>query len=447
MTKKSENQTVLAEREMKRVNAVHQEDVSRLETKIIVMERLLKKRIQEAHEASDIKAVHKTEELHGVRVAMMNLLEDLDAEKKKVEDKVQEKTKELREEQARLLASIHSLSFGFIIADIQGNILLQNPAITSILGAESKLTLMADVATLFGKNFDITNTCTRCVSEKTIVRAGDVSYGSKYLRISCVPIFFSKELKDVSEYVVLIEDETEAKVLERSRDEFFAVASHELRTPLTAIRGNAEMIQEMYADTITDKDFKEMIHDVHEASVRLITIVNDFLDVSRLEQGKITLKKEQFVLSALIEKVLKNLNKTASIKGVTLTFHPPTSPMPPAFADTARVEQVLFNIVGNAIKFTDHGDVEVGASLENPGFLKISVRDRGIGISSHNQALLFRKFQQAGEQMLARDVTQGTGLGLYISRLLIESMGGVIGLEKSDLGEGSTFYFTIPVTS
>lgn len=391
---------------------------------------------------------HKAEELHGIRIAMMNLLEDLDTEKKKVEDEVQEKTKELREEQARLLASIHSLSFGFIIADIQGNILLQNPAITSILGAENKLTLMADVAALFGKNFDITSTCTRCVSEKTIIRAEDVSYGSKYLRVSFVPIFFSKESKDVFEYVVLIEDETEAKVLNRSRDEFFAVASHELRTPLTAIRGNAEMIKDMYADTITDKDFKEMIDDIHQASVRLITIVNDFLDVSRLEQGKITLKKEQFTLPALVEKVLKNLNKTASMRGVALKFNPPANPIPPAFADTARVEQVLVNLVGNAIKFSDDGeDIEISLSLKDSGFLKVSVHDGGIGISPHNQALLFRKFQQAGEQMLARDVTQGTGLGLYISRLLIESMGGTIGLEKSDLGKGSTFYFTVPISS
>ena len=390
---------------------------------------------------------HKTEELQGVRIAMMSLLEDLDNEKKKVEDEVREKTKELREEQTRLLASIHSLSFGFIIAGIRGEILLKNPAIDSILGVKGALTSMTDVAALFGKNFDIMNTCAQCVSGKTIVRAKDISYGSKYLRVSCIPIFFSKESDEILEYVVLIEDETEAKVLERSRDEFFAVASHELRTPLTAIRGNAEMIKEMYADAITDKDFKEMIDDVHEASIRLITIVNDFLDASRLEQGRITLKKEQFALPLLIEKVLKDLNKMARAKGVVLKFYPPANPMPPAFADTARIEQILFNIVGNAIKFTEHGDIEVNTSLEPSGFLKVSVRDRGIGISPHNQALLFRKFQQAGEQMLARDVTQGTGLGLYISRLLIESMGGTIGLEKSGLGDGSTFYFTIPISS
>src|SRR6185369_10400184 len=116
-------------------------------------------------------------------------------------------------------------------------------------------------------DIDVAGTCRRCMKLKEPVEFKEVGYGKKFLRVICSPV-----LSDTGAigYIFLIEDITEAKVMERSRDEFFAVASHELRTPLTAIRGNADMILEMYADKITDKDMKEMLMDINSSSVRLI---------------------------------------------------------------------------------------------------------------------------------------------------------------------------------
>lgn len=117
---------------------------------------------------------------------------------------------------------------------------------------------------------------------------------------------------------------------------------------------------------------------------------------------------------------------------------------PSAYADKDRVGEVLLNLLGNAIKYSEKGTVTVQASLLQ-GFLKVSVTDAGKGISPEQQSLLFRKFQQAGKSLLTRDTTRATGLGLYISKLLTEQMGGQIFLEKSEPNVGSTFSFTVPI--
>ena len=114
------------------------------------------------------------------------------------------------------------------------------------------------------------------------------------------------------------------------------------------------------------------------------------------------------------------------------------------WADKARTQQVGSNLIGNAIKFSKQGEVAVNFEKEKD-FVKVRVTDNGIGISPANQRLLFKKFQQAGERVLARDVTKGTGMGLYISKLLTELMGGKIYLENSEFGKGSTFAFELPV--
>jgi signal transduction histidine kinase len=254
----------------------------------------------------------------------------------------------------------------------------------------------------------------------------------------------NENTSDVIGYVFLVEDVTEAKVMERSRDEFFSIASHELRTPLTAIRGNSEMVLDMYADKVKDPDLKEMLVDIHSASIRLIDIVNDFLEVSRIEQGKVELRFENFNIQEVIHKVVKDMRNMVQQHNITLVYSTPHTHLPMVRADKNRIEQVLINLIGNAIKFTQHGGITISAeAIES--FIKVTVIDTGIGISPENQSRLFRKFQQAGESMIARDVTQGTGLGLYISQLLMSNMGGTIGLEKSTLGQGSVFAFTIPI--
>ena len=129
-----------------------------------------------------------------------------------------------------------------------------------------------------------------------------------------------------------------------------------------------------------------------------------------------------------------------------LVFEPLAEALPQAFADRDRVKQVAINLIANGVHYTNAGSVTIVAAPE-PGRLRVSITDTGQGIPSQNQIFLFRKFQQAGTNILTRDVTQSTGLGLYISKLLIEGMGGTVELLRSQPGVGSTFSFTIPTAT
>jgi signal transduction histidine kinase len=184
-----------------------------------------------------------------------------------------------------------------------------------------------------------------------------------------------------------------------------------------------------------------MIDDVHEGAVRLIEIVNDFLDLSRLEQGKVEFKSEVFDLSNITSEVTRSFEEIAKTKNITVNFLEKDQPIK-VVGDADRTRQVLYNLIGNAVKFVRDGGVTISIQKEG-NTAKLFVADTGIGISKNNQALLFQKFQQAGEKILTRDSTKGTGVGLYIAKLLAKGMGGDVYLESSEVGKGSEFVFTL----
>jgi PAS domain S-box-containing protein len=244
--------------------------------------------------------------------------------------------------------------------------------------------------------------------------------------------------------VSVFEDVTKERNLERSREEFFSIASHELRTPLTAIRGNSDLIQQYYGDQLKDPELKEMVSDIHESANRLIEIVNDFLDTSRLEQKRMKFNYELIDMAELAHSVIKEYQVTGSRQNIALVIKEPVQPLPKVFADRNRTKQVLINLVGNALKFTEKGSITISFDAKN-GFVKTYVRDTGHGMSPEAQGLLFRKFEQTSTSVLTRDSVRGTGLGLYISRMLTEQMHGHIQLESSILEQGTTFSFSLPV--
>ena len=186
-----------------------------------------------------------------MRIRLRTLVQNLEGE-------VLDRTKKLNEEKARLVASIESLHIGFVIGDLSHVILLRNKAIGRIFDLKNEDVSTQKFATLFEKSFDLMRAIQRSTEKKAVFEISGVIVGSKFLRIIVAPILTSQaELDTVIGYVLLIEDTTEAKVVERSREEFFAIASHELRTPLTAIRGNMEMLQDFWTK-LKDKEKKEM---------------------------------------------------------------------------------------------------------------------------------------------------------------------------------------------
>jgi PAS domain S-box-containing protein len=368
---------------------------------------------------------------------------------KEASDAIQEavalRTHQLSTTQSQLLASINSLRQGFIVANENGQTILSNDTAQSMFKLKQNDVNIARIADLIGYDvIDIKKTATNVITKGKAVSLPNVPYNENVLSIYVSPI---KMQNSIIGATLLIEDVTEARIMERSKDEFFSIASHELRTPLTAIRGNTKMIDEYYSKAIKDTDVVDMIHDIHESSVRLIEIVNDFLDVSRLEQGKTLYRLEVFHVEKIVESIIYELSSVANARGITLTADKKLlASIQPVYADINKTKQVLYNLVGNSLKFTEKGSITIGAKIIKK-HITITITDTGRGISPESQKLLFHKFQQANASLLTRDTTKGTGLGLYICKLLLTGMQGKIALEKSVEGKGSTFSFTLPLAT
>ncbi len=398
---------------------------------------------------SEIIESEKKKEIERTKQAMFNLLEDardlekqLMTEKQSVEDKISQRTKELATEKSKLTASIEALAKAFVMIDTKGEVLLVNNNLNKIFKQEKSIWTLQDICSLFDGKFDFKKAYETIIKKPQNVSYEDIEYGPMILQIRLSPVYSDdSDSKSVIGVLAIIGDVTDEKVHERSKDEFFSIASHELRTPLTAIRGNTSMILDYYKDQIKDPELKSMLTDTHDAAVRLIGIVNDFLDLSRLEQNRMVFKFSEFDLNSAIDDVTKQLQTNAQDKKIKLEVIENKNTK--VLADIDKVKQVLFNIIGNSIKFTDKGKVTVSIEKEKE-FTKVRVEDTGAGIPLANQSLLFRKFQQAGASTLTRDGAKGTGLGLFISKLMVEGMKGKIMLEKSEVGKGSTFTFTLP---
>lgn len=391
------------------------------------------------------KTMRDRAELYATQNKALEKLEiELELEKRGVEKKVEERTAELNQEKARLLAAINNFPYGFLVTDVDDNVVIANETLGSIFGVkrvEWHLNYLRDFlsgSVNFLKYYGLVKTSKKPYLIK------DIDLERKFLEVYIAPIFLSPLSNETIGNIVLVTDITEQKITERSKDEFFSIASHELRTPLTAIRGNAELIKKHYQAKINDAKFNEIIDDIGSSSVRLIGLVNEFLNMSRLEQGKMQFKQEEFDPTEIIEEVIKELLPNANAKNLFIKWVASANKLPLVLADRDRTREILINLISNGLTYSDRGGCVVTAVASDKN-VKISVSDSGKGIPSQNQNLLFRKFQQANENLYTRDAARSTGLGLYISKLMVEAMRGAIYLEKSEIGVGSTFVFTLPV--
>jgi CheY-like chemotaxis protein len=225
----------------------------------------------------------------------------------------------------------------------------------------------------------------------------------------------------------------------RAKSTFLATMSHEIRTPMTGILGIAGLL----VDTPLTDYQRRLLQSLQQSGESLLTIINDVLDFSKIEAGKLTLERAIFDPRLVVEDTLRLLSVTARNKRLTLSGG--VAPEVPAHlsGDPGRLRQILLNLVGNAIKFTERGTVTVAvtieASTDEAVVLRVAVTDTGVGLSAEQQARLFQSFSQADDSTTRR--FGGTGLGLAISRQLVEMMGGGIGV-TSEPGRGSTFWFT-----
>ena len=235
------------------------------------------------------------------------------------------------------------------------------------------------------------------------------------------------------------------KQLDRLKDEFVSLASHELRTPMTIIKSYLWLFLSKKRDQLTDKE-KMYIERAYESTERLINLVNDMLNVSRIESGRLKLEIKNIQTDVLLAQLVNELVPRAKQLGLNLAFSNPGN-VPRIMADPERVEQVLINLVGNSMKFTPTGGTIAVRLIPDKDHVLIQVADNGKGMTNMEMQRLFQKFSTTGGNYLHKQEAQSTGLGLYLSKSLTELMNGKIWAESSGPNKGSVFSFTLPLAN
>ncbi len=255
-----------------------------------------------------------------------------------------------------------------------------------------------------------------------------------------VPIMMSGVVlnKRRNEYLRLIVDLSSQKELERKKDEFISIASHELKTPLTTLKGYTQVLQENLTKRYQEN--MKFTSTIDNQLNKLNSLINELLDITKIQSGKLRINKERVSITDLIRESIEEI--IPFVDSHKINFRP--TPVEVFLeADRFRIEQVITNFLTNAIKYSEPGtDINVFIELLG-GKVRVAVEDFGVGITKENREKIFEKFFQS--EVYNPESVEGLGLGLYISSEIIKNHGGEIGV-KSQLGKGSTFFFTLPLT-
>ncbi len=230
----------------------------------------------------------------------------------------------------------------------------------------------------------------------------------------------------------------DAESANRTKSKFLDIISHELRTPLTVILGNTPLLTDT-GDLPDEVEIAEIANDIEKDAIHLLSIINDLLDISKIEAGKMTIVRKTIGIVEFVNAVVSEFRRKISVKGITINVSCDDINIE---ADSLRLKQILYNLISNALKFTDKGTISIRGRKDGERVL-FEVEDTGCGIPAADMARIFDAFHQVDSS--DSRATSGTGLGLAITEKLVKLLGGEIGV-KSVVGKGSKFYFFIPVT-
>jgi signal transduction histidine kinase/AmiR/NasT family two-component response regulator len=372
----------------------------------------------------------------------------------------------LERERQKLSALTNNTDAGFMVFDTQLQVRWMNNVCRDWFGAKevSPRQLFRCSDMLCGES----EPCGDCPVTKTMLSAAashqelrlEVDGETRHIYATSMPI--KSHENDVDEVMLMLQDITNLEVLRRSQEalmrakeqaesasraksEFLANMSHEVRTPMTGVLGMTGLL----LDTTLSEEQREYVRVIQSSGEALLTIINDILDFSRIEAGRLTIDPIPFDLQNTLDELVALVGEKAEKKGIELIVRYAPGLPQRVVADAGRIRQVLLNLVGNALKFTEHGHVMVSAERVDAGGplarIRFAVEDTGIGIEADKLDAVFEKFTQADGSITRR--YGGTGLGLSISKQLVELMDGEISVTSTP-GRGSTFVFmlTMPVS-
>lgn len=408
--------------------------------------------------AVDVK-IKADDEIGLLADTMQSMATDLHEVFDRYEQALNDAIVELQDTLTYLTAIIDNMADGLLVTDTDGVITRVNPTLSSMFNKKE--------TDMIGKKCDsMFNIRLSELAEKSKKSPGQIFTSEILLAGGMVgkavatgihtDILPSEgtEQKGIGS-VILIRDITSEKEIDRMKTDFISTVSHELRTPLTSVRGFTEIIKKNLEENIfshisrqdnsVDKTIDRIRNNLDiilSEGERLTALINDVLDISKLEAGKVAWKMEPLHISEIIDRAWLSISSLFDHK--KLHFEKELEPsLPQIFGDRDRLMQVIINLLSNAVKFTESGSVKCTARKMN-GNIVVSVVDTGIGIADSSKKQLFEKFMQAGNTLTDRP--RGTGLGLSICKQIVEHHGGTIWV-KSEPGKGSTFSFSIPVAS
>jgi signal transduction histidine kinase len=233
----------------------------------------------------------------------------------------------------------------------------------------------------------------------------------------------------------------ELKKLDDAKSEFIAIASHQLRSPLTAVKGYVSMILEKSYGEVPG-EMSQPLKNVYASNERLINLVNDILNISKIEAGKMEMELENTSLEELILDIMNELKVKADVRKLYLKYEKPKTSIPDVMVDKIKMRQVIMNLIDNSIKYTEKGGTTIKLQIVDSR-LQIIISDTGMGIDKEYIGQLFESFSRAN--VGARTHPEGTGLGLYIARRFVEMHKGRVWAESEGKGKGSKFFIEIPV--
>jgi len=346
----------------------------------------------------------------------------------------QDHIQELTAERSKMSAVFEEMTDGIVIVDVEGNIQLTNRAVESMFGLSPENSTGNSLASVL-RHYEIVELWQRCVEQQVMQSANlEVQPQQLYLQVSATTL--GKSLP--GSVLLVFQNLTRLRRLETIRQDFISNISHELRTPLASLKALTETLQEgALEDPPAARRFLEQI----ETEVDTINlVVSELLERSKIESGRVPLKFTGSQPQDLIHAAVERLRLQAERAQLTINISYPED-LPEVLVDPPRLEQVLVNLLHNAIKFTEPGgEIEISVRDNEQTQVEFSVRDSGVGIAVDDLPRIFERFYKADRARSGG----GTGLGLAIASHLVEAHGGVIWAE-SELGKGSTFIFTIPI--
>jgi PAS domain S-box-containing protein len=368
-------------------------------------------------------------------------LKDLRVINRELDQRVDERTRDLAEALSKNQAILQDIADGVIVFDNAGQAIVANPAIGALTARPTHEIIGQDIKTLLGQDVsaeDREKVINLFQGHETLGSGVRFEWGDKTLSVNIATVRTNPD--EIVGTVAVFRDFTHEAEIERMKDSFVSMVSHDLRTPLSAIRGYTDMLQHAVYGPLSEQQLDVMTR-IHVNTGRLLNMVNNLLDQARLDAGKLSLHIQPFDPHKLIVELESVVGVLAQSQGLELSYHIADDVPATLYGDRKRLHQILVNLVNNAIKFTSQGTIGVRIYQPDAEHWAIDVSDTGSGIPDEAQARIFAPFQQI-DSSITREHS-GVGLGLAIVKQLTSLMEGQIELD-SEPGRGSTFSIILP---